>query len=322
MFDIITIGSAMKDVFLTSKSIEISRTKMAAAGKGVLLALGSKVEVDDIILETGGGGTNTAVSFANLCLRTAFFGKTGKDSAGKHILDVLKENKVSTGLVLADKQRTTGYSTIISVRSGERVALVYRGANNFITKIPRFKARWVYLAPLSGMSLSIIPKIIKNKNFKIAMNPSSTYINRGIPKNILKNIDILLLNREEAARLTRVNFKDEKRIFKKLIHLTKGTVVMTEGEKGAMACDGKHIYKCNSPNVKVVNTLGAGDAFNSGFCYEIIKGNDIEKALKTGTLNAVSVIQELGAKKGLLKKGQLSKHKALMSRIKVRKGRI
>lgn len=324
MFDVITIGSAMKDVFLNSESVRLVKSKVCETGEGVLLNLGSKVEVESLVFETGGGGANTAVSFANLGLRTAFFGKIGNDSAGRHILDVLREHKVNTSLALKDKKHTTGYSTIISAKSGDRVALVYRGANSFIKakEVPlrQFKTRWIYLAPLSGVSLSIVPKLInycKKNKIKIILNPSSRYINRGIPKFVLKNVNILLLNKEEAARLTKTSFNDEKEILKKLIRMTPAIIAVTDGKKGSLAYTGSKLFKCSSLNVKVATTLGAGDAFCSGFSYGLISGKSIETSMKIGTLNAASVIQHMGATKGLLKKKQITEK--LLKKVKVKK---
>jgi len=304
MFDIITIGGATKDVFVQSNDIKLSKTN-SLEKKGFVLNIGSKFEVDNIVLDTGGGGTNTAASFANFGLKTAFFGKIGTDSAGQHILDVMKEYKVNTNLVLKDKKHITGYSTIISAKTGQRIVLVHRGANNYIDKLPELKTKWVYVAPMSGKSANLIPKIIKycnKKNIQIAMNPSSRYIKKGIAKSVLKNIDILFLNKEEASKLTKTSFKDEDKIIQKLRLLTKGIIVMTNGQKGAIALENNSIYKFIPPKVKIASTLGAGDAFNSAFTTAIFKNKDINSAMKLAGLNATSVIQKMGAKQGLLKK--------------------
>ena len=65
MYDIITFGSASQDVFLKSKKFLPVLGKIFATGKGICLPLGSKIEIGDIFFTSGGGGTNTAATFAN-----------------------------------------------------------------------------------------------------------------------------------------------------------------------------------------------------------------------------------------------------------------
>lgn len=325
MFDVITIGSATKDVFLRSKEFKVFPEKKLITGKGVCFNLGSKIEVEDIFLETGGGATNTAVAFSRLGLKTAAIFKIGKDIPGLNVVRDLRNENVSTKFTIIGKKQNTGYSNIILLGTGERTVLVYRGANNLIEakdiKFRELKTKWLYLAPLSGNSKKIIPKLIsyaKKNKIKVAMNPSESLI-RKMPAGILKNVDILILNREEASILTKVKYTEEDKIFRKLCRLTKGFVAMTEGKRGAVICDGYFKYRCNSPYVKVVDTLGAGDAFGSGFTAAIIKTDDIERAIYLGTMNSCSVIQQYGAKPGLLRLSDVNKCMGLLKRIKIKK---
>lgn len=330
MFDVITVGSAMKDVFLRSSRFNIVKSK-TFHGKALQFDFGTKVEIDDIVVETGGGGTNTAVGFSRLGLKPAYFGKIGDDFDGKHILDVLKKERVDTGLVVRSKQHITGYSTIMESTSGERTILVYRGANNFIAKndlkLNKFRTRWIYMSPLSGKSISMIRHIIKHakdNNINVALNPSKSLIRLGLHNihSILRHVDILIMNREEASLLTKVPYKQDKKIFKRLIGYTNAIIAMTEGKKGAIVCDHTHNYKSNSPRVKVVDTVGAGDAFGCGFTAGIITESDIHHAIKLGTISAISVIQKLSAKEGLLRQRELERHKKLWNRIKIKKIRL
>lgn len=330
MFDIITVGSAMKDIFLRSSKFNIIKSR-TVHGRAILLDFGTKIELDNIVVETGGGGTNTAAGFSRLGLKAAFFGKVGDDFDGRHILDVLKKERVDTGLVTKSRQHITGCSTIIEGTSGERTILVYRGANSFISKsdlkLNRFETRWIYLSPLGGKSISMIRHIIKHakdNNINVALNPSKGLIKLGLHNisGILRHVDILLLNREEASLLTNVPYKKDREIFKKLMGYTNAVIVMTEGEKGAIVCDHIHTYRSNSPNVRVVDTVGAGDAFGCGFTTGIITEKDIHYAIKLGTINALSVIQKRSAKEGLLRQRELKRHRNLWNRIEIKKIRL
>ena len=71
-----------------------------------------------------------------------------------------------------------------------------------------------------------------------------------------------------------------------------------------MAFDGKHIFKAGTPSILPVEKTGAGDAFGSGFLAGLLRKDSLEYALQLATANATSCIQKIGAKNGLLKKGE------------------
>ena len=83
MYDIITFGSAAQDIHVKSKLFKILKDeKDFVTGEGLCLALGSKIEVEDIIFSSGGGGTNTAATFAKQGFKTAYCGAIGADISG------------------------------------------------------------------------------------------------------------------------------------------------------------------------------------------------------------------------------------------------
>ena len=157
MFDVITVGSATKDVYFRSKKFSL-RKDSAGVGVDLCVDFGSKIEMQGIMFETGGGATNTGVSFSRLGFRTACIAKIGSDSAGKHILEELKHEKVNTSLVIKTKSKrtecSTGYSAILEhPKSGERTILMYRGANGLLQKkdvcFSKLKTKWLYICSLS-----------------------------------------------------------------------------------------------------------------------------------------------------------------------------
>ena len=112
MFDVITVGSATVDVFIssTSKTIEFIHLKKR---EEVCFPIGAKILLDYLHQDTGGGGTNTAVAFARLGLKTGWVGKIGTDINSRHVLDQIKKEKV-TFLGNVQKGGSTGYSVIIT----------------------------------------------------------------------------------------------------------------------------------------------------------------------------------------------------------------
>ena len=84
--DIVTFGSASWDVFLKSKSISVAKSKKFVSGEGICFNLGSKIEMDSICFNSGGGGTNAAATFVNQGFKTAYIGMVGQDLAGEEII--------------------------------------------------------------------------------------------------------------------------------------------------------------------------------------------------------------------------------------------
>ncbi len=315
MFDIITFGSATRDVFLRLKkeSYQILKKKEFPTGKGLCFSLSSKIEIEDLIMSSGGGGTNSAATFASQGFKTAFCGKVGKDKIGEAIIKELKKFKVSTVFIKKDKKLPTAYSVILSSPQGTRTILVYRAACHFMKfkEIPwkELKAKWFYIAPLSDSLAKLfgpLVKFAKENGIKIAANLGNSQINLGqeILKPILSKIDIIILNQEEASLLTKIPFQKEKKIFQKLNKLIPGIVLMTKAKKGAVVSDGKYIWKAGTRSLKIIEKTGAGDAFGAGFVTGFIKKNNIAYAIQLATANAFFCIQKIGAKNGLLKKGR------------------
>lgn len=312
MYDIITFGSATLDVFLRSEDFLIKEERKFITGKGICFPFGSKVDIKEIFFSTGGGGTNTAVTFSNQGFKVAYCGMVGEDLAGEEILRELKKFKIDTEFVLKTKEKPTNYSIIFSYGK-DRTVFVWRGASEILKRknIPwqELEAKWFYLAPLSGRLANLFSPLVnfaKKNNIKIFANPGNSQISLGIKelKPILEKIDILLLNQEEASLLTKIPYQKEKEVFRKLDGLIPGIAIMTKGREGAIVSDGNYLWEAKPPLVSVIEKTGAGDALGSGFLVGFIQKKDISFALQFGIANAVSCIQKIGAKEGLLKKGQ------------------
>jgi len=310
-FDVITIGSATRDVYLRSRGIKVVRDDAFTTGEAECFALGSKIEVDKIVFETGGGGTNTAVSFSRQGLRTAFIGKIGaSDARGQEIIKALAAEKVDTAYVQVDRKRMTAYSVLLLTPRGERTALVYRGASAHFKSadLPEngYRTKWFYISSLGG-ELSILRKIwliAQRHNIKIAWNPGQNELALGLLKlkPLLKNVDLFSVNQEEAAQLCRRTRDQDVQAFNELRRIVPGLTVVTQGTEGSLAGNPRQAWHCDTRRIKVIDTTGAGDAFCSGLLGGIIRWGKIPVALQFGTFNAESVIQHLGAKQGLLRR--------------------
>ena len=300
-YDIITFGSASEDVFVFSKEF---------FNKKLCFPLGDKIEMDKIIIRTGGGGVNTAATFALQGLKTAYCGSVGKDYAGFSILLDLKKFRISTEFLSSLEKKTTNHSVILSKQEQGRVILVYRDASNYLPEnfnLRNFKADWFYLAPLGGEFAKKTKDIIhfaKSHKIKVVFNPGKEQI-KELKKDIkdwLPKVDVLLPN-EKEAKILFGDYKKPEDLFKKIKLYLKGIIVTGEGEK-SVAFDGKNIYRAGEVKAKVADKTGAGDAFSSGFVSGLIKTSDIKAALQLATANTAACVQKWGAKEGLLTQSQ------------------
>jgi len=328
MYDIISFGSATQDIYLSSKNFLTEQSEKFITGEGVCLNLGSKTEMENAFFSSGGGGTNAAATFTKQGLKTAYCGQVGKDCFGDLIKRELKKLKIDTDLIKETAEKPTNTSVILAFPGKDRTILVYRGASDFLEKkdIPWKKikkTKWFYLAPFSGKLADLTQDFIsyaKENNIKVAINPG--YKQLSLPQEslekILKNIDILFLNQEEASLVTKIPYENEKEIFKKLDEMTSGICVMTKGKEGVIVSDGEYIYAAESLATEEIDLTGSGDSFAAGFVAGIIKENDITFAMQLGTANSSFNLKKMGAKEGILNKGQ-SFPKVKVSRQKVEK---
>jgi sugar/nucleoside kinase (ribokinase family) len=327
MFDVITFGAATQDIYFKSKNFLSLRGEKFKGGQGVCFNLGSKIEAQEIFFSSGGGGTNSAATFARQGLKTAFCGQLGTDCFGDSILGELKSLKINASLVCRTKEKATNVSVILmSPGQEDRAILVYRGASDCLVKkdIPWDKlkgAKLFYLAPFSGKLAELTEELIdfaKKNSIQVAFNPGygQLIFPQDKIKKILQKIDILILNQEEASLITKIPFIQEKEIFRKLDEWVKGICIMTRGDRGVMVSDGQYLYEAPAIKTNVTDTTGAGDAFGAGFAAELLKTKDIVLAIQLGIANSSANLTRLGAKDGLLSKTQAYK------KIKVTKEKI
>jgi len=314
MFDIVTFGSATQDIYLKSQKFLPVLNKEFTTGKGICLPFGSKIEMEDIFFTSGGGGTNTAATFANQGFKVAYCGMVGDDNFGKLVIEDLKRYGINTSLMKKTKEMSTNIAVLLMQPGSDRTILVYRGASDLLKKkdIPWDKikkTKWMYLAPFAGqltdLTLELVEFAQKNK-IKVALNPGYNQLTLAEPtlQKILKGIDVLILNREEASLLTQIPYQKEEEIFKKIDQLTPGIAIMTKGAEGATVSDGKDLYYAKSLGMKMIDGTGAGDAFGSGFVSGLIKKNDVAHAIQLAMANSSFAITKLGAKEGILTKNQ------------------
>ena len=305
MFDVICIGSSTVDAFARTELCEMLHDK--SNKEFIAYPVGAKILIEEMNFTIGGGGTNSAVAFSRLGLKTAYLGKMGTRENSKRIVNQLKKENVDTSLIVRSEKARTGYSIVLDTKNHDRTILVFKGSNNDLgineIKLKKLKTKWFYFSTMMGKSYKTLEKIADyaaKNNIKIAFNISS-YLARMGPSylgKILKKTSLLVLNKNEAGIL--VGKADIKKMLIKLNKLGPKIVAITNGNNDSHTLYNNTVYIGKPTNVKIVETTGAGDAFASSLLSGIIRKNDIEFALKLATTNAESVIQYHGAKEKLL----------------------
>ncbi|MFA5134577.1 MAG: carbohydrate kinase family protein [Patescibacteria group bacterium] len=309
LYDVITVGSAFQDVYVLSKRFRIVRDPRVITGESQCFAFGTKIELDDILFEVGGGATNSAYTFRRQGLRVGCITRIGADGAGKEVQSFLRHSRIGDHSVI-DREKRTAHSVIFLGTGGERTILVYRGASHAFRSSDIFlpvlrRTSWLYVTSLAG-NTTLFRKIVtyaRRNGIHVAINPGKLEIrkSRGIVNSIFRTADIVFLNREEASIVAGLPPDDMMPLLKSLDRMTPGIVVITDGSRGSYAILNHTMYRVIITPVNAVDTTGAGDAFGSGFLAGYIRSRgDIKKALTLATKNAASVIKKIGAKHGLL----------------------
>lgn len=345
IFDIVSIGGSTKDIFINSDQAVILDFKEISKRNSLIgFKYGEKIEIDKLVFDIGGGAVNSAFNFGNLGMKTSLLIKIGRDMNGEEIMIRLAENNLDRSLVLKSDEHQTGCSFILTSFEGERTVLMQRGANSQIHKDEinwelLKNTKWIYLCSMSGDSSLVVDDIAdfaRQNNIKLAFNPGSSQIRRGIKdlSKVLSTVDILVVNKKEASLFTGLEEKfdeyEEKNpvdyaeafdfssqipkfpnlndMFIKLKSLGPRIIVITDGNNGAQAYDGETFFYAPIFPAKPLSTLGAGDAFSSTIVASLINYPDqVERALIYASINSASIVQNFGAHQGLLTFDELEK---------------
>lgn len=306
MARILSLGSALQDIYLIDHDDFVS-TKEGEVEKLGQIVVGSKVDIDKISFEVGGGGTNSAVTFARHGHETIFLGNIGNDPAGQAIEDLLDDEGIDTSYITHLTKQKTGVSVVLlDTKSGERTILTYRGASAKFNNLSEddldtINPDYMYVSSLRGDMDTLLRFFEKAHDMgcKIMFNPGKLEIREKKKLlGLLDLVDILLVNKSEAAEIVPGKILEEL-----IAHLGAycKTVIITTGSMGAIATNGKETYRFGIyEDVPVKDTTGAGDSFGSGFLAHLAAGNSFKDSLIFGSANSTSVVTKLGAKAGIL----------------------
>jgi len=306
MARIVSLGAALQDIYLVDHD-DLAPTTIGGEAIFGKVLVGSKVDIDRISYEVGGGGVNSAITFARNGHEAIFLGNVARDSAGSAIVRVLDREGVDTSYVNFLERRSTGTSVILlDSKSGERTILTCRGASeqfgNFSeSDLDLIQPDWLYVTTLRGDYDALARFIVKAKSIgtKVMFNPGVRELDDTTRLGkLLKYVDILNVNKSEAARIV------PGTVLTELLYHLNGyvpTTIITDGAMGGIAGNGTDTYRFGIyEDTKIKDATGAGDAFGSGFLAALASGKSFRSALIFASANSTAVVGKLGANRGAL----------------------
>jgi ribokinase len=316
MLDILCVGDCKIDIFLKVPD-DNPHFGLDKEKNKLFLSYGEKIYIDRYVLGIGGNATNTAVGIAKLGLNVGLCAEIGKDEFSRKILEELKHENINTDfLVQTDKE--TSISIGLNYKNDRTLFTEHvQREHNFNFDI--LQTKYIYLTSLGNVWESTYQKVLEYKKangIKLAFNPGTIQLEKKgkIFMDILENTDYLFVNKQEAEEIVygkelELATEDNNQINKLLYGLRSlgvKNIIITDGINGSFVQDqNNQLHKLGIANTEVIEKTGAGDAYTSGFLAAILNDKSIEEAMRWGTQDAASVIQQIGAEVGLLTKEEL-----------------
>ena len=288
-----------------------------------LVFFGKKIPVEgetilgsNFVIGPGGKGSNQAVAAAKAGVKTYFISKIGNDQFGQMATKIYDEAKVDYSNVIISKEYSTGAAAImVNEQSGANAINVFTGAADAITNNDIDKAEdsiknsKIFLTQLEVPKETVLYSIKKAKELGVQtiLNPAPA---AEIDKSIFPFIDYFTPNETEASFYVNhpvVTHTDASKAAVTLLEMGIKNVIITLGEKGAFFANSNETFSSPIANLsnRVVDTTGAGDAFNAGLAAALTENQSIRDAIafasataglsttKIGTANSMPIREEI-----------------------------
>ena len=254
---------------------------------------------------SGGSVANSIVGLSQLGNKSGFIGKVSDDEFGSKYEEGLNKEKVKYFYSKKKEELPTGTCLILVTPDSERTMCTFLGTagkinENDVNSDAINNSELIFLEGYlwdEGEPKKAFDKAISIAN-KVAMSLSDQFcVDRHKPHflNLVKNnLDITFANEQEIISLIEAkNFKEVVTFAKELNKL----MIVTRGEKGAIAVKGEEIHECDvKKKLKIVDLTGAGDLFAAGFLHGYINKLSIKESLEKGTEMSSKIIQKIGAR--------------------------
>ena len=306
---ILGIGNAIVDVickvendFITKNNLTKSTMKLIFDDKEFKELL-SNLKIEKTV--SGGSVANSIVGLSQLGNKVGFIGKVNDDDLGNKYEDGLKQENVKYFYSKKKEELPTGTCLILVTPDSERTMCTFLGTagkinENDVSSDAIKQSETILLEGYlwdEGEPKKAFEKAIQSAN-KVAMSLSDQFcVDRHKPHflELVKNkLDIAFANEQEIMSLIDAKSFDEVINFSKSLGKI---IVLTRGEKGAVAINGEEVVECGvRKELKIVDLTGAGDLFAAGFLHGHVNNMSLKECLYKGTEMSSKVIQQIGAR--------------------------
>jgi ribokinase len=284
--DLIAIGHVLMD-------IRIFVDEFPKADEGA--------KTDRLSLGGGGSAANVAVGASRLGVKSGFIGSIGFDTFGRVLLEELEHEGVDVAHVKVDTTTSSGLTVVAINKKGQVIMFGYTGASDKLFPSDLNKeyissSEHVHITGLSFDTALAAAKIAKKANITVSFDPGRLMSKMGLTKilPLLRYVDQILLNQEEAQELTGAN--ELEKAAKTLLNSGLQIVIIKRGPDGVFAMSHSKSFSVSAYPVKVVDTTGAGDAFSAGFITAQLEGKNLEDSVEFANATANLKITRVGAR--------------------------
>jgi ribokinase len=316
--DFLAVGDIVTEPFIRLQDAQV-HCDINNEDCTISMRFGDKIPYESAeIVPAVGNASNAAVAAARIGARTALVTDIGDDTVGEGDVACLKEEGVETTYVRTHPGMKSNYHYVLWYHV-DRTILVKHEEYPYTFPKDMPAPRWMYLSSLANHSLpyheEIEQYLIAHPDVQFVFQPGTFQMQLGLDKvkGLYTRSALFFCNKEEAERILSLpTGTDIKELLSKMHELGPKMVVITNGPDGAYGSDGQTMYKVPmypDPRPPYERT-GAGDAFASTVSVALALGKPLEEALLWGPINAMSVVQQVGAQKGLLSREAIEKYLA------------
>jgi ribokinase len=265
--------------------------------------------VTDAELSTGSGGkgANQAAAAALLGASVSFLGRVGDDEFGEPLVRALEEKGIDTSLIERASGYQTGAAFITVTPDGENAITVAPGANRAIIPEDVDAASSTIRGACVLVAQMEVPREIVGRAAEVAasgdtrvvLNLAPTF---EVPRELLERLDPLVVNEHEAAFLLGSRVEGVEGALSaapELLSLGPGSAVITLGAAGAVVADSSSTTHIPAPQVEVVDTTGAGDAFVGALAVQLARDASLEEAVSYAVRAGAAAVTKEGAQGAL-----------------------
>ena len=307
--NILGIGNAIVDVICKVEDNFIAQNGLTKSTMKLIFdetefkKLLSNLKIEKTV--SGGSVANSIVGLSQLGNKVGFIGKVCDDDLGSKYEEGLKSENVEYFYSKKKEELPTGTCLILITPDSERTMCTFLGTagkinENDVSSDAIKKSELILLEGYlwdEGDPKKAFDKAINSAN-KVAMSLSDQFcVDRHKPhflSLVKEKLDITFANEQEITSL--IDAKD----FKEVINFAKEInklIVVTRGEKGAIAIKGGEVVECEvMKNLNIVDLTGAGDLFAAGFLHGFINKLSLKESLDKGTEMSSKIIQQIGAR--------------------------